>query len=168
MAAILVVLLMTAQIVGSQRCVANGSFSPHIGWMPPTEILARPTAPSAFQSSNSARANLGNSARHFGGDRKNPRPSTFRRGFTIGLDLAGAACRPACRCCDRKDRAASQLPRRADTRGSTPARATNELAQQRKFAAGEGNVAPICVGERASVEIELKIPEPDGRASRRQ
>jgi hypothetical protein len=45
---------------------------------------------------------------------------------------------------------------------------TSELAQQRKFAAGEGNVAPTSVGEQASVEIERKIPEPDGRASRRQ
>ena len=45
---------------------------------------------------------------------------------------------------------------------------TNELAQQREFAVGEGNVAAICVGERASVEIKRKVAEPDGRASRRQ
>jgi hypothetical protein len=45
---------------------------------------------------------------------------------------------------------------------------TNELAQQRKFALGEGNVAAIRVGERTSVEIKRKVPEPDGRASRRQ
>jgi len=45
---------------------------------------------------------------------------------------------------------------------------TNELAQQCKFAAGERNVAAIRVGERASVKIKRKVPEPDGRASRRQ
>jgi hypothetical protein len=90
------------------------------------------------------------------------------RRLRVGLDLAA---QPADQHVDAAIERIGPLPSQSVDQISAaqhPPGMTNELAQQRKFAAGEGNVAAIRVRERASVEIKRKAPEPEWRASRRQ
>ena len=90
------------------------------------------------------------------------------RRLRVGLDLAA---QPADQHVDAAIEGIGPLPSERVEQipaAQHPPGMTNELAQQRKFAVGEGNVAAIRIRERASVEVKRKFPEPDGRASRRQ